>query len=392
MTLIIGRRPVGQRSDHDRLLRRLDWRPGSRVTGAPLDAIVVPAARRASHLEGLVRLAARCGTTLVVLASHQCEIDEVAALVASTPGSGRVVLADISDGLDHELGDRATSGEEFRRHNGGRSSNLSLKRNIGLLLARFRGWTKIMFLDDDIIGVTPDHIARVAHHLDSNRFAGLKTLRFEDNSVVCHANRLAGRPQGIFVAGAAVGVNTAMTTDLEVFPDIYNEDWFAFAAEAEKSGVAHVGNVRQIEFNPFADPRRAKYEEFGDLIAEGLYSLLSNGQGITRATVSHWAGFIGQRWELINYIAKQLEEDTAQTHQRVQAVVSLKEALSQLESIRAEHCASFIRAWQDDRQWFIAETRAAGGRRHDYGDAFAALGLKRWQEARFGISKMPLHV
>ena len=49
-----------------------------------------------------------------------------------------------------------------------------------------------------------------------------------DNSVVCHARRLAGRFQDVFVSGAVLGVH-CNSLPLSFFPDIYNEDWFFFA-------------------------------------------------------------------------------------------------------------------------------------------------------------------
>ncbi len=397
MTLRTALRPSGQRSHHDRLLRRLDWRPDGRPSGRPIDAIIVPAARRVHHLGGLVDLAARCEATLVVLASHQCDITQAAELVARTPGSGRAVLVDVPSGqfpaVQTPSGDGfdvrrlSTSAEHFRELNGERTSNLSLKRNLGLLLARHRKWRKIMFLDDDIIGVTPEHVARVGHHLDTNRFAGLKTLQFADNSVVCHANRLIGRPQGIFVSGAALGVNTSDGLDLQVFPDVYNEDWFAFAAEAHVAGVAHVGNVSQLEYNPFENPQRAAFEEFGDLIAEGVYALFNDGYGLRRATRSYWMHFIDARRRFVEEVRDGLEK--GETHERVQALKSLQEARERLDGIRPWHCTDFLAAWQHDREQFTKLSGRISGPPRNYDDAFAALGVQRWQEARFGVVRMP---
>jgi hypothetical protein len=390
-------RSARQRTHHDKLLRKLDWRPGEQPSGGPVDAIIVPASRRAQHLSGLVDLAARCGATLVVFTSHQCDIDEAAALVAGTPGSGRAVLAEIPSGevpkVDTpsgevlDLGRMATSDGEFRRLDGNRSSNLSVKRNLGLLLARYRGWRKIMFLDDDLIGVTQEHVARVAHHLATNRFAGLKTLQFPDNSVVCHANRLVGHPQGIFVSGAGLGVNTGDAINLQIFPDVYNEDWFAFADEAATAGVAHVGDVRQLSFNPFENPQRATFEEFGDLIAEGLYALFNDGCGLHRATESYWADFIDVRRQFVKDLRGQLANND--THEWAQARTSLREVLHRLGAIEPAHCVAFLDAWQADRRSFAHASRRVSRHPCGYDDAFAALGIKRWQEALFGVARMP---
>ncbi|MGA5298877.1 hypothetical protein ACPCHT_03060 [Nucisporomicrobium flavum] len=382
-------RPAHHRADHDRLLRRLDWGPVGRAPGRALDAIIVPASRRAQRLGPLVDLASDCGTTLVVLASHDCVIEDVAALVASRPSNARVVLAEVPLEAGHDPLRLATSAEGVRALSGDRSSNLSLKRNVGLLLARYRGWQKIMFVDDDIVGITRDQVARVVHHLETNRFAGFKTLDYPDNSVVCHASRLAGRPQGIFVSGAALGVNTAGDRPLEVFPDVYNEDWFAFADEARRTGVAHVGNIRQLEFNPFDDPLRAKVEEFGDLVAEGLYALFTDGGGLPRATARYWERCIDERRTLIAQIRRQLKG--RETHQAVQAAKSLQEASHQLDHITPEDCVRFLGVWQEDRARFERWSRAAHGRGYDYRAAFDALGLQRWQEARFGVERMTVN-
>jgi hypothetical protein len=376
-----------QRAHHDRLLRRVDWNAPARPSSGPIDAIIVPASRRAHRLGPLIDLASACQTTLVVLASHSCDIAEAAELVASRPSNARVILAEVPLRSDHEPLRLATSAEDVRALSADRSSNLSLKRNIGLLLARYRRWQKIMFLDDDITGITPDQVMRMALHLDDNRFAGFKTLAFPDNSVVCHANRLAGRPQGIFVSGAALGVNTAGDRVLDVFPDVYNEDWFAMSGEAQTSGIAHVGNIGQLTFNPFEDPGRARSEEFGDLIAEGLYALFTDVGGMHRATTGYWAQFIDQRRSLILGLRHQLERN--ETHEAVQAVKSSGEALSQLETITPADCAFFLELWQEDQRRFAAASRSAARHEYGYRDAFEALALGNWRQARFGMASMP---
>jgi len=374
-------RRATQRPDHDRLLRRVEWHPGDRPTGQRLDALIVPAARRAHNLRGLIELAALHGTTIVVLASHACDIDEAAALVASQPG-GKAVLVEVPPEPDHDWLPPKASADRFRPLNGDRLSNLSAKRNIGLLAARLLGWRKIMFLDDDLIGLTMDHLARVAHHLDRNQFAGLKTTYFPDNSVVCHANRLVGRRQGIFVSGAALGVNT--TFPLEVFPDVYNEDWFALADEAAGAGVVDLGIVGQLEFNPFNEPQRAMEEEFGDLIAEGLYALFNDGRWLGSADAEYWTDFIEERRKLIEVIGEMLDDET---NQGKQARKSLEKALAHLGTIMPSDCTDFIDTWQADRSRFktVADTLRGG---HDYADTFAKLGLKNWRKAEFGDTWM----
>jgi len=129
-----ARRRTAHASHHARLLRALADQPTGAPVAAPLDAIIVPAARRVQALQPLIGLAARAETLLVVLTSHDCVLEEVAHIVTTTPGS-RAVVAEVPPDHAHALIPGRTSHDRFRRLSGGRRSNLSHKRNLGLLLA-----------------------------------------------------------------------------------------------------------------------------------------------------------------------------------------------------------------------------------------------------------------
>jgi hypothetical protein len=43
-----------------------------------------------------------------------------------------------------------------------------MKRSIGLILARLLGWTRLMFLDDDIYSVGQHHVAALAAALEGH--------------------------------------------------------------------------------------------------------------------------------------------------------------------------------------------------------------------------------
>ena len=47
-------------------------------------------------------------------------------------------------------------------------------------------------------------------------------------------------------------------------------------------------------------------EEFGDLIAEGLYALFNDGQSLDAATKAYWDDFINARRKLIERLADDL--------------------------------------------------------------------------------------
>ncbi len=110
-------------------------------------------------------------------------------------------------------------------------------------------------------------------------------------------------PQDVFVSGAVLGVNCA-DAPLSFFPDVYNEDWFFFGEAAAGHGLTKAGEARQAVYDPFRHEERAVNEEFGDLLAEGLYALIEGmGPGysfhdVTKyANAKYWRRFIDIRQE-----------------------------------------------------------------------------------------------
>jgi hypothetical protein len=374
-----------QRTSHRRLIKDRSGDKLTRNRVRPLDAFVVPAGRRAHHLRNVVQWAAEYDARLVILASHDCDISEAARIVSQSPRC-RALIVDVPPAYSHPDLVFYTSAQEFQRLSAGRRSNLSLKRNLGLLLARLMGWEKIMFIDDDVIKITGMHFARVANCLESNKVTGLATMWFPDNSVVCHANRLSGADQDVFVSGATLGVNVDVAP-LDFFPDIYNEDWLAFASLVQGGEVASAGYAGQLHFNPYEDPQRAAREEFGDLIAEGLYALFGDGWGLESATKAYWVAFMGARKRLIDEIHGRLAGD-AWTHESVQAQHSLEAARGQLDLITPADCLDFVAAWRFDRGLF-----AKRAHRLPVLSSFAAvcdyLQLPDWREAEFGSDNVP---
>jgi hypothetical protein len=170
-----------------------------------------------------------------------------------------------------------------------------------------------------------------------------------------------------------------------MFPDIYNEDWFAMASEASSGGVVHAGDVWQLKFNPFDDPVRAVQQEFGDLIAEGLYESFSQGNETRSTTLSYWDTFRAKRAEYIEGIRGRLER-REDSNEFVQAGKVLEKALEQLALITSQDCLDLLAAWQEDRHDFaVNSTRLSGV--HSYTSAFETLALPRWQEVAFGESE-----
>jgi glycosyltransferase involved in cell wall biosynthesis len=341
---------VQQYATHSDLLGRP--RPGVRRTPAAfLDAIIVPASRNAENLDHAAELARAVECRLVVL----CSLDAKGAVVASRLASLRAeqaVVVDVYPGYQHELLKFETSDltrETLPRRRTNPNGDLSLKRNLSLLLARMVGWKRIFFLDDDIRGLRPDDLALTVSMLDRYRVAGLRIDQYPDNSVVCHARRETGNAQGVFIAGSVLAIDCDYPVSF--FPEIYNEDWFFFYddVEARRAGCSQ-RYAKQLRYDPFGNPQRATQQEFGDLLAEGLYALLHRGVGLEYVTSEYWASFISARRELIDEIKKHASNRLSRAREKL--IDALDRALESLINIQPQDCENYIRAWRGDlRDW-----------------------------------------
>jgi hypothetical protein len=352
------------------------------------NAIIVPATRPASALEQVIGVAAGLNSYLVVLCSLQADPKQVADRIRRRGARGLAVDLGPDFALPVAL---RTMSREFAAVNAGRASDLSAKRNFGLLLARRRGWEKIVFIDDDI-SITPAAVGRLAHELNDHPVAGMACRRFPDNSVFCHARRKAGFEQDVFVTGAVLGVNCAGAS-LPFFPDVYNEDWFYFGEAAARRTLTKVAEARQKPYNPFAEHLRAAQEEFGDLLAEGLYLLMErlgptySFERITRsADAEFWDQFIDTRLRSLGTTRAELSRRAEQL-----APTELADALKSLDAaeeryhddigpITSRRCVEFLEAWrQDDDDWrrYLQQEVTAPS----VTQAVAQLGAKNWMLA-----------
>ena len=373
--------------------------PPAFAASGRLDAIIVPASRGADALDGAAHLSARLGVPLVVLCSTGTRSRgthwlEAAARLSRTRGC-RALAVDVPVGYRHQSLPSRTIAPRFRVASAHRRSDLSLKRNLGLLMARLYGWGKILFLDDDIgdsvhgtqVSLPPAMARRLAAELDVSQVAGLACREFPDNSVVYHARRLAGFRQDTFVSGAALAVH-CHDQPVPFFPDQYNEDWFFFSPLVAERRLGLAGAAKQAPYDPFADPQRAREEEFGDLLAEGLYTLFERQapeinyfERLDAADEWFWEQYIETRRETLGLIRVSLESCIYYAYDAdrcAAALRSLVAAESQLDRLSAGICADYVDAWASDlREWesSIQRVRAVG----TTWDVMSALGLNNWR-------------
>ncbi len=211
--------------------------------------------------------------------------------------------------------------------------------------------------------------------------------QFPDNSVVCHARRLAGFYQDVFASGAVLGVFCG-DHPLPFFPDVYNEDWFFFGEAAAAHAMPHAGWAYQMPLRALRRRQPAQaHEEFGDLLAEGLYSLIQNqGSGYTfrqtthRAGGAYWWRFIEARQETLTETRNALSSLLLRDHcsdDVIDALKSFEIAGSRYEdntSSTPTTASNFLAAWETDTELW----RRGSARMNSVGttrDALASLNI-----------------
>jgi hypothetical protein len=255
------------------------------------------------------------------------------------------------------------------------------------------GWRRIFFLDDDIRDITYPNLQRTVDMLGPFSAAGLWVTDFPDNSIVCHANRETGGAQDVFVSGAALAVDCE--SDIGFFPDIYNEDWLFMFDCASAGKLANSSlEATQLCYYPYAKASRAAWQEFGDVIAEGLYTLLHLGLDVARATREYWGYFLEARRNFLEGILTRLPSaHPGHPEMRREMQMSVEQAGKCLLTIKPDLCERYVQAWRHDlTDWKqrvpgIADKLSIGDALEEMDLRFAAPGsntgriLPHWEEA-----------
>jgi hypothetical protein len=362
--------------------------PPALSPGTGLDAIIVPAARPAKNLRTAIGLATETDARLIVLCSFRTRPDEVRALLAEHKLPDAAVVEMPRKSSEWLLRDFETTRwlhGEGKAVCSARNSDLSMKRNTGLLLGRMLGWERIFFMDDDIRWISADTVLSTVSLLGATyhgyRAAGMSLKDYPDNSVVCHARREVGEKQGVFVSGSVLAVDCREPFDF--FPDLYNEDWLFFHRDAAEGRLATPGSLaEQLPYDPFADPQRAASQEFGDVIAEGLYALLHSGLRAEAADEKYWGRFLKDRSRVLEVVGQRLQH--VQPHRRRKISRAIGAAQQMLWTITPEMCADYVAAWQRDlERW--ADVLANLGEASSIEDALRRVGLHQgsdWPSTR----------
>lgn len=339
--------PQHDNPDHHGSHRQLLWSfEDTSPALRKVDAIFVPTTREPAYLAAAADLAISLNCPLVTL--HSGKLTSASEAAEVLPPAVDLIAIDVPEPVRLRLPDLQTSrllaGTIFARQ-----TDLSAKRNLALVLSHMLDWSRIIFLDDDITALNPDDMRQAVSLLDAHSAVGLIIEGFHDHSVVCHAFRDAGGEQQSFVGGGALAVE--LKRSCSFFPDIYNDDWFYMLDTKEGlQSVASTGKVVQKPYDPFQTPDRARAEELGDVLAEGIYWLLDKGKHIADVDLRYWPGFLVARRRFVERVLAMVDKQQIDWAEKTRRTKALKGSLDRLAHITPALCNDYLQAWVADRE------------------------------------------
>ncbi|MFI7588081.1 hypothetical protein ACIB24_13515 [Spongisporangium articulatum] len=360
---LFGPVPNPHRHDHSRLLKPFDVPPER----GRVDAVIVPSRRPPTMLRTAARVARKLDVPLVVLTSKSWSEEEAHEVLDGRPGAVvplgarvrrpffRLSVAQLSDTRRNPHADTAA------------------KRNVGLRLARRLGWRRVLFLDDDVVDLPRSQVLAAAGAMEGAglRAVGWALADFPDNSVICHLRREVRLEQGIFIGGGALLVDTL--GEVPFFPPVYNEDWLFLHDPVREGRVTMAGEVGQEAFNPFK-VRRARREEFGDILAEGLFGLIHAERPVEEAlSADLWHEVLRGRAVMLQEVRERMTLLFAGPG----VPARRRRTFERCWQASVEECTSFapslftayVRAWRDDQDRWVEQLAELEGTGDDLGTA-----------------------
>jgi hypothetical protein len=342
-------RPFQVRS-YNHLLRYPADLAAADKTSLSIDAIIVPTIRGVEQLRSAAELARQARCQLVTF--YTGSIPDGLAPVLSRLAPGVVTPLALRPDARHYL---LQSGEDIPQSLVPLPAlDISKKRTLGLLIGRSCGWTRMLFLDDDIRALRAESLKSATALLAKYPVVGLQVRAYPDASVVGHARHKIGFRPEAFISGGSMLVDPQRLDGF--FPPVYHEDWLCVINHLRRGEVAVGGTVRQLTYWPFRDTDRARREEFGDILANGLLWLVhARNRARTavpviadcdywrQATKLHfWEDILRQRSWLLEDLIMRLR---VRGPDELSPLESLKVAKQRLGELSAQEFVSFTEKW-----------------------------------------------
>lgn len=216
--------------------------------------------------------------------------------------------------------------------------DIPLKRNFALYISIKNNFKRILLLDDDIEKITPTHINAGACLLDNFDAAGCFVDDFPDTSVVGHLQLHHEIDLKCFLSGSFLFV---LPFEINCFfPSIYNEDWLFMAPLIAGRRLCSFGKIHQKPYDPFATSHIAKFQEFGEIVAEGLFAMIGKHSFNLRYDYSAWAEIIKNRKQELSDL---LEKVGLEKYKEI-----ISDSINQNEKIQPSECIEFMYSFDRD--------------------------------------------
>jgi hypothetical protein len=308
------------------------------LSGDRIDAIFVPTRGRPGPLVDLLTSLPEDHPPVFVMPSHPDD----AKLVRDHK---HVHILETRDPSFAKLWNRLQSHTHRLVLRYSRGWDLPEKRSYALWLARRDRLARILLLDDDIRHVASGDLTSAARALDDFAIAGLFVDDFPDTSAVGHAEILAGERVWPFISGSCLFLRSANCTGF--FPQIYNEDWLFMLPHIDKHSVCEIGTIGQLPYDPFPSAEVGQFQEFGEIVADGLFELAAQKRLAERRKTAIWAERLRERSEWIGEVRSRVDDPRCLSILRSSAHV--------LDSVTPSDCVTFIDLWDSDRDRWDSE-------------------------------------
>jgi len=216
--------------------------------------------------------------------------------------------------------------------------DLPQKRNYAIWFSIYNKFTKILFIDDDIRGISSSLLERGASNLDRYTIVGCFVENFPDTSIVGHLEISSGNEIKCFISGSFLFIKPFNTYSF--FPLIYNEDWIFMVQYIINKEVCSIGTIYQVPYDPFTSQQKIIFQEFGEIIAEGLFAIINKKLFEFRYNYDLWCEILSNRQNLL-FKLKKIISNSLQKQ-------LLDTAIEQNYKIHPRDCIDYIKLLEDD--------------------------------------------
>ena len=158
------------------------------------------------------------------------------------------------------------------------------KRTWALIHARSQGYAAIGMIDDDI-QLSATDLIRVRQAIVAEAdFISFHVLDYPDVSTIDLIERIVTRvPSRASIGGNCLFMVPQMCRTF--FPFTYNDDWFFILLHLGHARIKSLGTATQRPYAPWESATRVRFEQFGDIIIEGMKRQVRRGEHPFRITL-----------------------------------------------------------------------------------------------------------